>query len=214
MNTQCIEFRSYAGDWMEGRRLPQAEAHLRQCAACRSLIQDLETIRQAAGTLGAEAAEPPERLWAAIRARAEAEGLIREAGWADRLRNWWPALPRPALATASFAVVFALAAWVGLQVQPQVRLAGPTEAGDSLAEFRASVDRAGEQAATVIAARNPAVAVSYRENLAIVDNFILLCEKTVREQPQNQLAREYLYGALQQKAELVATVMERGTLGE
>jgi len=54
---------------------------------------------------------------------------------------------------------------------------------------------------------------SIRRNLEIVDNFIALCEKSVREQPDNQMAREYLYGAYQQKAEVLATAMNRSTTG-
>ena len=61
--------------------------------------------------------------------------------------------------------------------------------------------------------RDAAVTDSIRRNLGIVDNFIALCEKSVREQPDNQMAREYLYGAYEQKAELLATAMNRGTTG-
>jgi hypothetical protein len=49
--------------------------------------------------------------------------------------------------------------------------------------------------------------------LQIVDNFIALCEKSVHEQPDNQMAREYLYGAYQQKAELLATATNRSMPG-
>jgi hypothetical protein len=42
---------------------------------------------------------------------------------------------------------------------------------------------------------------------------IVLCEKSVHEEPDNQMAREYLYGAYQQKAELLATAMNRSVTG-
>jgi hypothetical protein len=35
----------------------------------------------------------------------------------------------------------------------------------------------------------------------------------VKEQPQDDLAREYLTGAYQQKAELISVMMERGGSG-
>jgi hypothetical protein len=57
---------------------------------------------------------------------------------------------------------------------------------------------------------NPAVTASLRQNLAIVDNYILLCEKSVQEEPQNEVARDYLYEAYQQKADLLAQIGERG----
>jgi hypothetical protein len=57
---------------------------------------------------------------------------------------------------------------------------------------------------------NPAVTASLHQNLAIVDNYISLCEKSVQEEPENELARDYLYEAYQQKADLLAQIGERG----
>ena len=58
-----------------------------------------------------------------------------------------------------------------------------------------------------------AVTASFRRNLGIVDNFIAMCEKSVREEPDNEMAREYLYGAYEQKAELLATATSRSMSG-
>jgi len=58
-----------------------------------------------------------------------------------------------------------------------------------------------------------AVTDSIRRNMQIVDNLIALCEKCVHEHPDNQIAREYLYGAYQQKAELLATAMNHNMTG-
>lgn len=46
------------------------------------------------------------------------------------------------------------------------------------------------------------------KNLAIVDNMISMCEKSVREDPQNEMTRDYLYTAYQQKADLLATMAD------
>src|SRR6185437_15987262 len=62
-----------------------------------------------------------------------------------------------------------------------------------------------------IPAQEPLVASSLQKNLAIVDNIISLCEKSVREQPNNPAARDYLYGAYKQKADLLATAMDRSS---
>jgi hypothetical protein len=61
---------------------------------------------------------------------------------------------------------------------------------------------------------NVSLASSIHENLGIVDNMIALCEKSVRDQPGDPVARDYLYGAYQQKAVLLATAMDRSTLEE
>jgi hypothetical protein len=62
-------------------------------------------------------------------------------------------------------------------------------------------------------AGNSGVDVSLRENLDIVDKFIVDCEQRVKQHPQDDLAREYLTGAYQEKAELISVMMERGGSG-
>jgi hypothetical protein len=57
------------------------------------------------------------------------------------------------------------------------------------------------------------VDVSLRQNLDIVDKFIIDCEQRIKQQPHDDLAREYLTGAYQQKAELISVMMERGGSG-
>ncbi len=74
--------------------------------------------------------------------------------------------------------------------------------------------QAGDRAASSLEASNPGVAASYRESLRTIDSLIVECEKMVRHDPQNELAREYLYGAYQQKAELLSAMVERGAYGE
>ena len=60
---------------------------------------------------------------------------------------------------------------------------------------------------------NPVVTASLHDNLAIVDNYIALCEKSVREEPENEVARDFLYDAYEQKADLLAQMTERGVNG-
>jgi hypothetical protein len=57
---------------------------------------------------------------------------------------------------------------------------------------------------------NPVVTASLQKNLAIVDNYIALCEKNVHEDPESEMARDYLYEAYQQKADLLAQMSDRG----
>lgn len=213
---ECLEFEEEGRRWMEGERTPAAAAHIEECPRCRALVADLADIRRVARELGEEQAEPPARLWTAIRAQLEAEGRIRQPGWLDRLAAALEPIPRPALAAVSFALLFAATALLTLPTgaPDEQPLALAAESAPTILEMRADVDQAGRRAASLIAAGSPLVAASYRENLAIVDKAIEMCEKTIREEPGNELAREYLYGAIRQKAELVAAMMERNSLGE
>ena len=55
-----------------------------------------------------------------------------------------------------------------------------------------------------------AVDTSLQQNLQQVDEFIADCERRVKEEPSDELAREYLTNAYQQKAQLLSVMMDRG----
>jgi hypothetical protein len=59
-------------------------------------------------------------------------------------------------------------------------------------------------------AGNSQVDASLRQNLRTLNAFIAECELRLKQNPQDELAREYLYTAYQQKAELLASMMESG----
>jgi len=59
-------------------------------------------------------------------------------------------------------------------------------------------------------AGNSQVDAALRQNLRTLNAFIAECEQHLKENPQDELAREYLYTAYQQKADLLAAMMESG----
>ena len=212
---QCREFRNQHELWMEGEPSAEAAAHLNVCADCRSLVADLRAIETAAVDFAE--AEPPAHLWTSLRNQLQAEGLIRETVAAETVSTWslagfFASLQSPALAGAYLALVLAVAglfAWHGnvsaptVAVQPTVTMPAHLQ---TVSDNRESVANMHEH--------NPMVRDSYQKNLEIVDNFIALCEKSVHDEPGNAAAREYLYGAYRQKAELLASVTERGAMGD
>ncbi|MCL4523294.1 MAG: hypothetical protein M1453_10280 [Acidobacteria bacterium] len=211
---KCSEFLMYSDEWMEGGRMPAAAAHVQECARCRGLIAEMEAIAQAAAGLAAETPEPSERVWTALRAQLESEGLIRQRGLGAWFADVFAALPRPALAGAYVAVLLAAL------VLGSISMTSVQEATDSQRALAPGLmlqpqfAQAEQQEMVKLHRHDPAVTASYRDNLEIVDKFIVLCEKTVREEPRNQMAREYLYSAYQQKAELLASMTERATGGD
>lgn len=194
---------------LEEHLSPAAVTHLDGCAHCSGLVADLKAIQSA--SLELAEVEPPQRIWVSLRNQLESEGLIREpaaevvvAGSRSSLRPWF----RPALAGAYMALLLVAAGMLGVR-DPQVNPAGPM-----VAMPQDLVPAAADAGRTEIRERNPVVAASYTQGLEVIDNFIRLCEKTVREQPNNETAREYLYDAYQQKASLLAMTMERGAWGD
>jgi hypothetical protein len=101
-----------------------------------------------------------------------------------------------------------------MKVSPQLEARRETPAVPSAANvFKEEMLTVGNENIPGFRTHDAAVTDSIRRNLNIVDNFIAMCEKDVREQPENDMAREYLYGAYEQKAELLATAMDRSTMG-
>jgi hypothetical protein len=181
-----------------------AVAHLDRCAHCSGLMADLRAIRSVSAELAE--AEPPARLWVSLRNQLESERLIRETeaevvATASR-PSFWLRL-RPAMAAAYLAVIAVLGIWISTSLTPVSP--GP----EPVAGLSMQVPDP-----TLPSERNPVVAASYTQGLEVIDNFIRLCEKTVREQPDNEVAREYLYDAYRRKANLLAMSMDRGAWGD
>jgi hypothetical protein len=59
-------------------------------------------------------------------------------------------------------------------------------------------------------ANNPAVDASLRQNLRTLNDFIAECESRLKQHPHDQLIREYLNMAYQQKAELLNAMLDSG----
>jgi hypothetical protein len=215
----CHELENMLSQEPDGAMPPALAEHLKVCADCRALAADLEAIRLGSFDLPAEE-EPPARVWAQIRLQLEAEGLIREPRFerAPRSSAGWVFFQRPAFAGTILGLLLLAAGLVGVrgvgtrsnlnaEWNPAIQPMQP-EATQQVASLDAS--EAGIESLQQV---DPGVQVVFKRDLALVDNAISTCEKSVREQPDNDLAREYLYDAYQQKAQLLAVAMDRGALG-
>jgi len=190
------------------------QAHLRDCPSCRNFIEDLGKIRAAGAQLAASDPEPPARIWFSLRAELEKEGLIRDTpskSWVGELFSGrFSVLPRPVLAggylAALLAIAFGLSGPINSRINRQRWLDGNQSSMEPLSAQLMSAEKASFSSSP--ASETP-VTASLHQNLEIVDNYISLCENSVREEPENELAREYLYEAYQQKADLLAQLNER-----
>ncbi|MGA7916063.1 MAG: hypothetical protein WCA00_12565 [Candidatus Acidiferrales bacterium] len=221
---KCEEFLDHLESWMDGERSAAAQAHLRDCPRCLAIVNDLNAIHAEARTWSAAETDAPERVWVSLHAQLVEEGLIRDAvtdtapraqahpaanhGW---LRGLFAGLPRPALAGAYLAVLIAVAFALSGPVNKKVNEAKWLE-GTRIATspLRAELNTAEQDSMSALPDTSSDVSASLHRNLAIVDNYIALCEKSVHEEPQNELARDYLYEAYRQKADLLAQMSERG----
>jgi hypothetical protein len=223
----CNEFASQIDEWLRGERTAAARTHARECADCRGMADDFSAIANTARDWSLEDVAPSPRLWNSIRAQLQEEGLIGDAarhpapavppapqirisnpGW---FAGWFAGALRPALAGGYLAILIAASVLFvgpsGKQINDSQWLARTQR---SIKPLNTELDSAENAVFTNLARTSPVVIASLHENLAILDNDIALCEKSVREEPENELARDYLYQAYEQKADLLARMADRG----
>src|SRR5215470_8997671 len=213
---QVIEERGFA-------ELPEAaQAHAAGCPSCTALVEDFSAILAAAKQIPAEV-EPPARVWVALEAQLKAEGVIRqpEVATPGETPPWWKSfgtlIRGRMLATAGVAALVLIAG----VYQMRYRTVGPAPANvvsvpEPFAETGTTLDQEEQSlgpmqtAGTLGSGASNNVDVALRENLATVNAFIKECRKRLQEDPNDPMAREYLSTAYQQKAEILAAMMERG----
>ncbi|HMD31690.1 MAG TPA: hypothetical protein VKG84_07255 [Candidatus Acidoferrales bacterium] len=210
--TRCEEFDLYAGEWLGGERNPEVTGHLQSCTRCSAKLADLELIVAASSSL--PELEPPERIWTSLRAHLQAEGLLRtrKSLW-KRLHEFFPAGPHTALSTA---MISALA--LVLLLVPESPVPGTARNAEgspwNLARVSEELATGEADANRNYHLRDPQVAASYQQNLALVDNLIGDCQQKVKEDPNDEMAREYLVAAYRQKADLLNALSERDAMGD
>jgi hypothetical protein len=196
----------------------EVTAHLAECHECRNYVADLTSIVDVARKMPSEL-PPPERVWISLRTQLELEGIIREPVLPLNVERapWWQGFTNlfrsRGLATAAVGLLIVTAAVVQLRTNHGVIESPPPPPGVADKSFLATRTALNEQeplAQGMILASTSPVDESLRENLKKVDEFIAECERRVNAEPQDQLAREYLSEAYQQKAVLLSAMLDRG----
>ena len=200
--------------------LPEAaRAHVAACSFCQEFVADLATIVSVANELPAEVA-PPARVWNSLRAQLELEEIIKTpvVSLSGERSSWWPGLSElfrsRALATAAVGLVIVAAGFLQLRQKPDTSLepngiaAGPASQIAFAQTAKVLNDQEIDLRNMHLAGTSP-VDNSFQQNLQQVDEFIADCERHLKAEPQDELAREYLSNAYQQKAELLSAMMDR-----
>jgi hypothetical protein len=190
-----------------------ARQHLSECHACKHFFEDMTAIVAVAHQFPAEV-EPPEHIWVSIRTELIRGGTIRRLPGERETAPWWQSFTElfrnRGWATAAVAMVMILVAFL-LNSKPREQLLQVQEdpyASTVTALSQQEHDLANMQLAST--GESSAVDTSLQQNLQQVNEFIADCERRVREEPSDELAREYLTNAYQQKAQLLSVMMDRG----
>jgi hypothetical protein len=199
----------------------EVNTHLAECRECRNYIADLTSIIDVARKMPSEIT-PPDRIWISLRAQLELEGIIKERvlppvpEHPSRWQGFGELFRSRALATATVGLLILAAGFLQLRTENGSSSNAPAPmqatgiASEPFAATRIVLNEQEPIARGMILASTSPVDTSLRENLQKVDDFIADCERRLNDAPQDDLAREYLSNAYQQKAELLSAMMDRG----
>lgn len=215
---ECRKFDLDLPAYLEGEDKPLVASHAQHCPFCSAVLADLEQIRSLSRQMDLQ--EPPARVWANIRATLAAEGVFRDTvrGW----QRWLPQLgflpnPVPVGALACLAIFGAAllappsaleqketSPW--LSSSKSATVATPSDSGEDreLARTVRELENSYQAREMLF---EPAVKATYQRSLESLDTSIRECLDSVRQEPANTLAREYLLTAYTQKAEVLASAL-------
>ena len=204
--------------YLENESRPFVSAHLRECAFCRVIVEDLKVLRAAARAIPLE--EPSPVVWSNIRAQLVAEGAFagKESVW-----NWLGQLSllhRP-VPVAAFVCLFLLGCLVTVprnypeRVTASGFIASPTGTPHRSNAFARDSDAVGQvvqELEQTFRAREgslaPDLKATYENSLNSLDASIRECSDSLNREPDNSLTHEYLLAAYSQKAEVLSSALE------
>jgi hypothetical protein len=206
----CEEFERVLPELEGGRYTIEQEDHLRSCGQCSDLVLDLNAISREAQRLQA-GDEPSPRVWNSIEIALRAEGLIRqpvEVQTASAARRWWPTWVVPLAAAALIAAGVLLHRQATNSSQLAENRAAP------IATVQAPVDTAStssddKQLLDLVEARGPALRAAYENDLRRVNAYIRDAEMSAKNNPNDEIAQQYLMSAYEQKAMVYEIALQR-----
>lgn len=205
----CQEFQRVLPE-LEGGRSFEADEHLRMCSRCWDLVSDLDAISQQARLLQASE-EPSPRVWNSIEITLRQEGLIRQSQQDRPLRQWtgwrfrWLAPVAAALLLVSGFILRQHRGGPSQLTARSVALTGPGTGNPLISQAGGDED----QLLNVVSARAPALRAGYVSDLRAVDDYIRDAESSAHDNPNDEIAQQYLTNAYEQRAMVYEIGMAR-----
>jgi anti-sigma factor RsiW len=215
----CAQYRDSIQQQVDGTlgpiRRAELQRHLDGCEACRSLLGDLQRIRELAGSL--EPLTPPAGVWLQVAGRLRQEGRVQAPS-----RVTAPARRRHVVLAIAAGLVAAVGASL-VALLPLLRsdppaaadpAAGPAAATQAVQsvedDFRLAeehlqrgIARLEEAAQGENAVFDEQTAATLQKNLALIDQAIDESRAALRAEPQSAIARDSLFAALRRKVALL-----------
>ena len=192
----------YVDDSMSSRDRAAVEAHVRECAECHALAEDLRAIRSAAASL--ETLIPPARVWHQIEAAttAQSQGDWFRSGWFG-----WRSLTAVAMTALIAAGLWRVGTLLGPGTEPRIAsaalstpAASPLDAGGDFTVAIAQLEQVANADRDVLDQETAGV---LNAGLTVIDGAISESRAALEAEPQSESAQESLFVALRRKVALL-----------
>ena len=197
---------AYVDEAISADQRAAVDEHLRGCAACGVLAQDLSSIRLAAGSL--EPLMPSARVWHRIAAAVETPER------ASRLHTGWFSW-RPVAAVAMTAVLAAGLWRIGSLLRPADDVAPaaqfadviPAAESDPEAHYTLAIARLEEVTNADQDVLDQETAGALYAGLTVIDEAITESRAALSTEPQSESAQQSLFAALRRKVALLQEML-------
>ncbi|HXZ39219.1 MAG TPA: anti-sigma factor [Terriglobales bacterium] len=209
----CDEFGRVLPE-LEGGHHKEQQEHLKSCSSCSDLVSDLNAIAQQARLL-TDDHEPSPRVWNSIEIALRQEGLIHQprpqlVPSVARSPRWRFAWVVPITAALVFgAVLLFMHQHLNNQVAQQPSVSPQVIEAAAQSSQASAVLTDEDQLLNVIAARAPTLRAGYESDLRAVNAYIRDAELSARNDPNDQIAQQYLLNAYEQRAMVYEMALER-----
>jgi hypothetical protein len=197
----CADFQRVLPDIIETGGGIEESSHLHSCAICSDLVQDLKYIAEAARML-VPMEDPSPQVWARIESSLQREGFVRPARGTVRMEPFlisgnrrgnfygWAGIAAMALIAITMLV------FGRLHSVPAVDT-GTTASTAPAPEVMSADDKVLLNA---IDQKNHSMGEMYKKKLRSVESYITDARHSVKQNPGDDIARQQLMNAYQQKA--------------
>lgn len=206
--SQCQELISdYIDGALEAGEEINVERHLRDCAACRALRDDLIQIIHFSRRLPQRA--PSNQLWPRIASQIEQRPGSKLAARLSRLKQRRFSFSAAQLAAGFLALALIWSATIKISISDAEPAAAvkPNPEAAQMAEHIAQIENRIRQLSALVEERkvhwNPELRTAFDRCMLQIDRTLIECQSMVRKNPSDAVYRELMLNAYSEKARLL-----------
>ncbi len=201
----CAEFQRVLPYIIDTGGNAEQEEHLRHCPVCADLVADLKYIADQAKLL-VPMEDPSPRVWEGLQKSLEREGLVKSAP-ARRSLLGLPLGDWQWFAAGAVIVLLLAGIFLTRNTAPAQPSQSPQLASVAELDLTSTED---QEILSQVAQLSPDLRATYTQGLHDVNSYIADAERSVREHPEDDAARQLLMYAYQQKALLYKMAARSG----